>query len=188
MIILPVSATSATHLGEEKYADDVAGWWSGLWEGAHFSYDGYFRSALLRDNPTLGGGLSLGVETNMFKFESYAQADYFMAPLGGEGGAAALEFTWEAGINLNWKFLQFWGFNVWAACDIGYFGQMVKGFSYPPYDSYMLGANGLIIRPKLMTELKIAKYYGLTLGVFYQLPVYPAYADYNGLGIVFSIM
>ena len=44
-----------------------------------------------------------------------------------------------------------------------------------------------MVRPKLMTDLKIAKYYGIMMGVFYQIPIYPAYSDYAGFGIMLSI-
>lgn len=172
----------------DRYAGDPAGWWNSLWNDAHFSYDGYARSTLLRGSQSFGGGLSLGVETDRFKFEGYGQVDYFMEPLGGNGGAAALELMWEAGINLNWKFMEFWAFDVWASCDLGYYSQVLKGLPYPPYDQLVTGFSGLMVRPKLMTELKIARYYGITLGVYYQFPVYPAYSDYRGLGIVLSIM
>ena len=174
---------------ESQYASEgnPEGWWNALWTDAHFSYDLFAKSTLLRGENVIGGGLSLGVETDKFRFEGYGQADYFMKPFGGNGGIAGLELCTEIGVNAAWKFLEFWSFDIWAGCDIGYFTQLVKGLPYPPYDELVMGYSGLMIRPKLLTELKIAKYYGLTLGFYYQIPVYPAYSDYKGLGIMLSI-
>ena len=174
---------------ESQYAagGNPEGWWNALWSNAQFSYDLFAKSTLLRGDNVIGGGLSMGVETEKFRFEGYGQADYFMKPFGGNGGLAGLELCTEIGVDAAWKFLEFWSFDIWAGCDIGYFTQLVKGLSYPPYDELVMGYSGLMIRPKLLTELKIAKYYGLTLGFYYQIPVYPAYSDYSGLGIMFSI-
>ena len=169
------------------YAADPAGWWNDLWKGAHFSYDIYAKSTMMRGENVPGGGISMGVETDRFRFESYGQADYFMKPLGGEGGVASMELSAELGMNGAWKFLEFWAFDVWAAVDVGYYAQILKGLPYPTANEYTLGFSGLMVRPKLMIELKIAKYYGLTLGVYYQTPVYAPYKDYSGLGILFSI-
>ena len=162
------------------------GWWAALWEGVYPTYDLYGRSVLFTDSMNVGGGFTIGAETPMFRFEFYAQGDYFMAPLDSQGSLALLEFDVEAGLSLGWKFLKFWSFDVYVACDIGYFMQ----FLITPYqsDSYTLGFNGLMVRPKLMTELNIGKWYGISVGVFYQFPVYPSYERYRGIGIMVSIL
>ena len=172
---------------ESKYAAEgnPEGWWNALWNDAHFSYDVFAKSTLLRGENVPGGGISLGVETDKFRFEGYGQFDYFLKPFAGTG-IATMELNAELGVTAAWKFLKFWSFDIWAACDIGYFSQLVDGLPYAP-DELVMGFSGLILRPKLMTELKIAKYYGLTLGFYYQMPVYPSYDDYSGLGIMFSI-
>ena len=178
-----------TPVTESKYAAEgnPEGWWNALWNDAHFSYDLFAHSTLLRGENVPGGGFSLGVETEKFRFETYGLGSYFMKPFAGNGGIAALEVGTELGIDMAWKFLEFWSFDVWATCNIGYYTQLVKGLPYPPYDELVMGYSGLMIRPRLLIELKIAKYYGLTAGVYYQMPVYPAYSDYSGLGIMFSI-
>lgn len=162
------------------------GWWAALWEGVYPTYDLYGRSVLFTDSLNVGGGFTIGAETSMFRFEFYAQGDYFMAPLDSQGSLALLEFDVEAGLSLGWKFLKFWSFDVYVACDIGYFMQVL----ITPYqsDSYTLGFNGLMVRPKLMTELNIGKWYGISVGVFYQFPVYPSYERYRGIGIMVSIL
>ena len=183
----PASATSAV---ESKYASEgnPEGWWNALWNDAHVSYDLFVQSTLLRGENVPGGGLSLGVETDKFRFETYGMGNYFMKPFAGNGGIAGMEISAEVGIDAAWKFLEFWSFDVWATCSVGYFTQLVKGLPYPPYDEMVMGYSGLMIRPRLLVELKIAKYYGLTAGFYYQVHVYPGYSDYSGLGIMFSIM
>ena len=160
-------------------------WWSELWTDAHFSYDVYVRSTLLRGDYNVGGGISLGVTTNRFRFESYFQGDYFFTPMG-NSYFSPLEFDVEAGLTLGWKFLEVGSFDVYIAGDIGYFMQFVQTPYQPDY--YTIGFNGIMLRPKLMTELNIGKWYGISVGVFYQFPLYPSYGRYQGVGIMVSIL
>ncbi len=171
---------------EEEYASNPEGWWNDLWKDSTFNMDIYGRSTFQRGSISVGGGLSAGVTTGRFRFDLYGQTDYFLQPLGGSGGAALFEMDAEAGITLGMKIVSFWSFDTYIACDLGYYMQFLK----TPYQSDIatLGFNGLMIRPKLLTDLKIAKYYGIMLGVYYQLPIYPAYSDYSGFGIMLSIM
>ena len=166
---------------------DPEGWWAAFWHDASISYDLYGRSVLLgNDDLNFGGGLSIGVETENFLFQIYGQGDYYLFPLGSKGTAAALEFDLEAGITMGWKFIKFWNFDVFIACDLGYFLQFVQTHYQP--GGYTLGFNGIMLRPKLMTELNIGKYYGISIGVFYQFPLYPSYERYQGLGLMVSIL
>lgn len=175
MLLVPVSAEE-TELNPE-------GWWNSLWHGASFCYDVYARSTMLRGDYNIGGGFSGGVETDLFRFEGYIQGDYFLEPMGSKK-IAALEFDVEAGISLGWKFLEFWHFTTYVACDLGYNMQFLQSHDN---DSIFMFNNGFMVRPKLMTELKIFNHYSLSLGVYYQFMVYPYYDDYKGLGILFSI-
>lgn len=170
---------------ETRYASDPEGWWNSLWADVTFDYDVYARSTMQRGSISFGGGLSLGVTTDRFKFTVYGQTDYFLQPLGGQGGVALFEMDAEAGMTMGMKILSFWAFDTYIACDVGYYMQFLK----TPYQSDIatLGFNGLMIRPKLLTDLRIAKYYGIMLGVYYQIPVYPGYSDYSGFGIMLSI-
>ena len=161
------------------------GWWDALFADSFITYDLYARSFLVSDSWNAGGGLSLGIETPSFRFEVYGQGDYFFTPLGSMK-VASKEFDLEGGISLGWKFLKFWHFDTYVACDFGYFAQFVKTHIEP--DSFLLGANGLMLRPKLMTELNFGRYYGLSIGVFYQFVLYPSYDRYNGVGIMFSFI
>ncbi len=165
---------------------DPEGWWNALWADVYPTYDLYARSVLMGDSLNFGGGFSIGAETSAFRFEAYAQGDYFMNPLGSAGSLGLLEFDVEAGISLGWKFLKFWNFDVYVACDIGYFMQFVQTPYQPDY--YTIGFNGIMLRPKLMTELNIGKWYGISVGVFYQFPLYPQYDRYRGVGIMLSIL
>lgn len=186
LLILLISALALLPLSaEEKYASDPEGWWTSLWSSSSFNYDIYVRSVMLRGGINAGGGLSFGITTDRFRFDLYGQGDYFLEPLGGQGGAALLEIDGEVGLTLGLRILSFWAFDTYIACDIGYYMQFLK----TPYqdDIFTLGFNGLMVRPKLMTDLKIAKYYGIMMGVFYQIPIYPAYSDYAGFGIMLSI-
>ena len=92
----------------------------------------------------------------------------------------------ETGMSLGWKFLKFWAFDVYIACDIGYYMQLVETHYQPGKQT--IGFNGIMLRPKLMTELNIGKWYGISLGVFYQFPLYPFYNRYQGVGIMVSIL
>lgn len=161
------------------------GWWSALFDDVFVTYDVYARSFLVPDSLNAGGGFSIGAETSAFRFEAYGQGDYFITPLG-SAKVASQEIAIEGGISLGWKFLSFWHFDTYIACDLGYFAQFVKNHIQP--DSTILGANGIMLRPKLMTELNFGKYYGLSLGVFYQFTMYPSYSRYNGVGIIFSFV
>ena len=188
LLILLLFSCSFLAASEEPRTElDPKGWWEAFWEGAYVSYDLYGRSVLLgNDDLNFGGGLSIGVETGNFLFQVYGQGDYFLFPLGSTGTAAALEFDIEAGVTLGWKFIKFWNFDVFLACDIGYFAQFVQTHYQP--NGYTIGFNGIMLRPKLMTELNIGKYYGISVGVFYQFPLYPSYSRYQGVGIMVSIL
>lgn len=162
------------------------GWWNALWEGVYPTYDLYIRSVLMGGSLNFGGGFSVGAETPDFRFEGYLQGDYFMSPLGTEGTAAAMEIDLELGVSLGWKFLKFWNFDTYIACDIGYYMQFVETHYQPGRQT--IGFNGIMLRPKLMTELNIGKWYGISVGVFYQFPLYPSYGRYQGVGIMVSIL
>ena len=162
------------------------GWWKALWDGVYPTYDLYVRSVLMGNSLNFGGGFSIGAETPAFRFEYYLQGDYFMSPLGTSGTAAALEMDFETGLSLGWKFLKFWSFDVYVACDIGYYMQLVQTHYQP--NRMTIGFNGIMLRPKLMTELNIGKWYGISVGVFYQFPLYPYYDRYQGVGIMMSIL
>lgn len=184
-LLLLTSPAFATEI-ESSEELNPKGWWAALWNGVYPTYDLYARSVLSSDSTNVGGGFTIGAETDLFRFEYYAQGDYFLSPLGSDGSLGLLEFDVETGLSLGWKFLKFWHFDVYVACDIGYFMQFVQ----TPYqsESYTLGFNGFMLRPKLITELNIGKWYGISLGVFYQFPIYPAYSRYSGLGIMVSIL
>lgn len=186
LILLAFLMVCPVFAADDDRGLDPTGWWNALWNDSQFCYDLYARSALLRNSLSIGGGLSLGVETTQFRFDFYAQGDYFMTPVGVSGTVAALETDAEVGVSLGWKFLKFWAFNTYLSCDIGYYAQLIIPQRYS--SDLMLVNNGLMIRPKLMTELKIAKYYGITIGVYYQFPLFPGYKDYNGFGIMLSIL
>ena len=173
---------SADELSEKL---DPQGWWADFWDESFISYDLYMRSVLMGNSLNAGGGLSIGVETDNFVFLVYGQGDYFFTPLGNTY-AASSEFGLEAGITLGWKFLKFWHFDTYIGCDLGYYAQFVKTHYQP--EGYTLGFNGIMLRPKLMTELNIGKYYGISVGVFYQFPLYPSYSRYQGVGIMVSIL
>ena len=167
----------------EEISLNPESWWSELWTDAHFSYDVFIRSTLLRGDYNVGGGLSLGVTTDRFRFESYFQGDYFFTPMGNTY-ISPLEFDLETGLTLGWKFLEVGNFDVYIAGDIGYFMQFT---SYHEPSGIFMNENGFMVRAKLVTELPIVRYYSISLGVYYQTPIFPHYQDYSGLGIVFSI-
>lgn len=162
-------------------------WWQSQVEEASFCYDLYFRTQMLRNATfSLGGGLNFGVETASFKFEFYGLGDYYLAPLGGSGGAASLEFSIEAGVMLGWKFMEVWRTRTYLCLDMGWYAQFAK-IPQQPDDTFM-GFNGIMFRPKIMTEIRISKHYAVSIGLFYQFPLYPAYSDYRCLGAMVSIL
>ena len=183
LISMPIYSTEGTPEEEEL---NPSGWWDALWEGSHLTYDLYARSVLMGDSLNFGGGLSLGVKTNHFRFDGYFQGDYFMSPLGTEGSAAAMEMDFEIGISLYWKMISFWHFDTYIGCDLGYYMQLVQTHYQP--NGQTIGFNGIMLRPKLVTELNIGNWYGISVGVFYQFPLFPAYSRYRGVGIMVSIL
>ncbi|MDY4611578.1 MAG: hypothetical protein SPD11_13295 [Sphaerochaetaceae bacterium] len=162
-------------------------WWQSEVEEASFSYDLYFRTQMLRNATfSLGGGLNLGLQTASFKFEFYGLGDYYLAPLGGTGGAASLEFSIETGVMLAWKFMEVWRTRTYVCLDMGWYAQFAKIPQQP--DDIFMGFNGIMFRPKIMTEIRISEHYAVSIGLFYQFPLYPAYSDYRCLGAMISFI
>ena len=101
ILIIFCSSVFASDNNDESVELDPKGWWAALWDGVYPTYDLYMRSVLLGDGLNAGGGFSIGAETDLFRFEVYAQGDYFLSPLGASSGALALmEFDIEGGITL----------------------------------------------------------------------------------------
>lgn len=162
-------------------------WWDSEIEKAHFSYDVYFRSFKNRgSNFSVGGGLNIGLQTSSFKFELYGLGDYFLKPLGGEGGAASLEYMLEVGGMLAWKFMEVWRTRTYICLDVGYFMQFAS-IPRAPKDIFM-AMNGIMIRPTVKTYFQISKNYDMSLGLFFQTPLYPVYNDYRGVGVIIGIL
>ncbi len=167
--------------GEEK------SWWQNEVETASFLYDVYFRATMLRENTfALGGGVNIGLETETFQFALYGIGDYFMAPVGGQGGAASLEYMAETGVMFSWKFVEAWISRTYIAMDAGYFMQFAKIPQDPA--KIFLANNGIMIRPKVYTLLQISKHYNMSIGFYYQIPLYPAYNDYKAFGAFLAIL
>lgn len=181
-------STDAISPTDEADSPEQKSWWQSQVEDASFSYDLYFRTQMLRNATfSLGGGLNLGLETPSFKFEFYGLGDYYMKPIGGSGGAASLEFSIETGVMLGWKFMEVWRTRTYICLDMGWYAQFFKLPTDPDSNLYM-GFNGIMFRPKIMTEIRISKHYAISIGLFYQFPLYPAYSDYRCLGAMVSIL
>ena len=186
-LVLSLLAVPLYSAEPEKPELNPEGWWNALWEGVYPTYDLYIRSVLMGGSLNFGGGFSVGAETPDFRFEGYLQGDYFMSPLGTEGTAAAMEIDLELGVSLGWKFLKFWNFDTYIACDIGYYMQLTSIYQNPAAGVFM-GHNGIVLRPKYVTEFQIAKHYSMSIGIYYQVAILPDYSDYNGFGIMVSIL
>ena len=172
---------------EIKKTQEEKSWWQNEVETASFMYDVYFRATMLRENTfALGGGVNIGLETETFQFAFYGIGDYFMAPVGGQGGAASLEYMVETGAMFSWKFVEAWISRTYIAIDAGYFMQFAK----IPQDTtkIFLANNGIMIRPKVYTLLQISKHYNISIGFYYQIPLYPAYNDYKAFGAYLAIL
>lgn len=151
------------------------------------AYDLYFRSIKNRDKDfSVGGGFSLGLTSDVFKFELYALADYFLSPLGGTGGAATLEFMVESGATFGWEMLKAWKTYTYLSVDIGYFMQFASIAQAP--DKIFMGYNGFMLRPRITTEIHFTEYYNIGIGFFYQTPLFPVYKEYSGFGVMFSVI
>lgn len=172
---------------EGEKPEEEKKWWEKDIEKPMFSYDLFARAFMNQDtNFGLGGGLSMGVQTDSFRFELYGLADYFMKPIGGSGGAASLELMVEAGTTFAWKFMEAWRTRTYVELDFGYYAQLVQ-IPQQPGETF-LAYNGIMMRPKIVTHLQILKHWDLSMGLFYQVPLYPVYEPYNGLGIIFGIL
>ncbi len=172
---------------ELKKNDEEKSWWQNEVETASFLYDVYFRATMLRENTfALGGGVNIGLETETFQFAVYGIGDYFMAPVGGQGGAASLEYMAETGVMFSWKFVEAWISRTYIAMDAGYFMQFAKIPQDPT--KIFLANNGIMIRPKVYTLFQISKHYNMSIGFYYQIPLYPAYNDYKAFGAFLAIL
>ncbi len=168
--------------------EDNLEWWEVPPEKPELTYDLFARATLVRGNKVaVGGGFDIGLRTNSFKFEIYALGDYYLDPLGGIGGAATLEFSVEPGITFAWKLMQVWRTRTYIELDVGYYMQ----FAQIPQNTaagIFMAHNGLMMRPKVVTEIQIARHYKMAIGLYYQFPLLPAYSEYRGLGVMFSVL
>lgn len=181
LVLLLAFSLFATDETEEK------SWWQTTIEEATFLYDLYGRATMLReDSFGLGGGINIGLETDSFQFAVYGLCDYFMNPIGGIGGAASLEYMIEPGVMFAWKLAQAWISRSYIAVDVGYYMQFAR--IPQDIDRTFMAFNGVMIRPKFYTLLQISKHYNISIGLYYQIPLYPAYADYKGFGVCLAIL
>ena len=185
LTILLVFLVSLSLFAEET--TEEKSWWETTIEKATFMYDLYGRATMLReDSFGLGGGVNIGLETDSFQFAVYGLCDYFMNPLGGIGGAASLEFMVESGALFAWKLAEAWISRSYVAVEFGYYMQFARIPQDPTVTFF--ANNGFIIRPKFYTLLQISKHYNISIGIYYQMPLYPAYSDYKGIGVCLAIL
>lgn len=162
-------------------------WWQSTIEDATFMHNVFLRATMVRENSfALGGGINIGLETDTFQFALYGLGDYFPDPIGGLGGAASLEYMIESGAMFAWKLAEAWISRSYIAVDFGYYMQ----FAIIPQDpsTLFLAKNGFMIRPKFYTLLQITKTYSMSIGLYYQIPLYPQYSDYKGVGVILAIL
>ncbi len=168
--------------------EEEISWWQREIEKADISYDLYLRMPVTYNTTTIGigGGFNIGVKTASFKFELYTLGDYFLSPHGSNGGVQSLDFMIEPGMMFAWKILEVWRTRTYIALDIGYFMQFASLPWYP--EEIFLAENGVMLRPKVMTEIVIGKHYDMSIGIFYQFPIYPDYSGYRGFGVMFAVL
>ena len=187
LITILLILTLTFSLFAQEQAEESKSWWQTTIEDATFMYDLYFRATMLReDSFALGGGINLGLETDTFQFAVYGLGDYFLDPIGGLGGAASLEYMVETGAMFAWKLAEAWISRSYVAIDFGYYMQFAKIPQDP--DTLFLANNGFMIRPKFYTLLQISKHYNMSIGLYYQIPLYPQYSDYKGVGVSIAIL
>lgn len=187
ILTLAFSLFASTSSSEPAQTSQPKSWWQTTIEDATFMYDLYFRATMLReDSFSLGGGINLGLETDSFQFAIYGLGDYFLDPIGGLGGAASLEYMIESGAMFAWKLAEAWISRSYIAIDFGYYMQFAKIPQDP--DTLFLANNGFMIRPKFYTLLQISKHYNMSIGLYYQIPLYPQYSDYKGVGVSIAIL
>ncbi len=169
-------------------AEENTSWWQREIEDVGLSYDLYLRMPVAYDTSTIGagGGFNIGLKTKSFKFEVYALGDYFLSPHGSSGGVQSLDFMIEPGVMFAWKLLEVWKTRTYIALDVGYFMQFASLPWYP--EDIFLAENGVMLRPKVVTEFVIAEHYDMSIGIFYQIPVYPNYSGYRGFGIMLAVL
>lgn len=152
------------------------------------SYDAFFRATIVRDSQlAVGGGVSGGVDIGRTRLSLYFLGDYYQDALGGDGFAANREFSLEPGVSAEWQLCQVWKMKIWAGLDIGCFMQFANVWQDPDAGT-VFGTKGIMARAKLTAEFAFVKYWGMSLGVYYQLPLAPDYDDYRGLGFLLSIV
>ncbi len=180
ILTLALSVLTASQSTQDK------SWLKTTLEDASSIRNLYGRATMVRENSfSFGGGLNIGIETNAFQFSLYGLGDYFPKPIGGTGGAASLEFMAETGAMFAWKIIEAWITKNYIAIDFGYYMQFAKIPQDP--DTLFLAKNGFMIRPKIHTLLQISKHHSISISLYYQIPLYPQYSDYKGLGISLGI-
>lgn len=187
ILLLIAILVALVPLAAEEVEEELE-WWEVPPEKPEITYDLFARATMVRGNtPAIGGGFDIGLRTNSFKFEIYALGDYYMNPLGGNGGAATLEFSVEPGITFAWKLMQVWRTRTYIELDVGYYMQFAQ-IPQNPGAGIFMAHNGLMLRPKVVTEFQIARHYKMAIGLYYQFPIMPAYDEYRGLGVMFSVL
>ncbi len=187
IITLLLILTLAFSLFAEAQTNQSKSWWQSTIEDASFMYDLYLRATMVREKSfSVGGGINIGLETDTFQFAIYGLGDYFPDPIGGIGGAASLEYMIESGAMFAWKLAEAWISRSYVAIDFGYYMQFAKIPQDP--DTLFLAKNGFMIRPKFYTLLQISKHYNISIGIYYQIPLYPQYSDYKGVGVALAIL
>ena len=187
LTILLVLLLSFSLFAEQAEETTEKSWWQTTIEEASFMYDLYGRATMLREDTfSVGGGVNIGLETDSFQFAVYGLCDYFLDPLGGIGGAASFELMVESGALFAWKLAEAWISRSYVAVEVGYYMQFARIPQDPSITFF--ANNGFMIRPKFYTLLQISKHYNISIGIYYQMPLYPAYSDYKGIGVCLAIL
>ena len=152
-----------------------------------FSSHIYGETTMLFGYPTLGGAWDMGVQVDTVNISMYLRYNHLFRPLGSATGRLVIaEEMCEEGLSFKVKIYEMGRFNVKIGINTGWYQQFLMLQSNPGV--YNLVHNGVVLRPECSIGWRVAGWWNVELGFFFQTPLYPVYEDYEGWGVFVKVV
>ncbi len=141
----------------------------------------YLETMMLHGYPTVGGAVDIGIGIDTIDITAYMRYHHVFRPLGSNTGAlvSGEEFG-EVGLSMRVKIYELGRFNIRLGVSTGWYQQwLMYAFNEGTYN---LVNNGMIIRPEASIGFRFIRNWSMSIGFFYQSPVYPTYSGYEAWG------
>lgn len=151
--------------------------------------DIYATGKLVRSTDfAAGGGFAAGYYGNGLTVALYANASYVFNP-GGGPLALNMEILAEPGLRLSWRFFRSGMLSTDISLDTGFLTAWGLNRTFGEQWKFYLVYPGIVTRPGLTMNLDLGGGFAFSLGIFYQMAVYPRYvgSEYDGFGIVLRL-